>query len=83
MSEPDVSDTQQQSHLVIRQHVVLVDPSLVSVSTKGEREDTPSSLLRWFPSSDLPSQISQLAVCRAAGQQVGCGGSWGGAPPDV
>ena len=72
-----------ESHLIIRHGAISVEPSLVSILPKGERENTPSRLLACFPSSHLPSQGSLLEVCRAAGQQVGCGGSRGGGPPDV
>lgn len=72
-----------ESHLTIRHDAVFVEPSLVSIFPEGERENTPSRLLTCFPSSHLPSQGSLLEVCRAAGQQIGCGRSRGGGPPDV
>lgn len=83
LSHPTSIADAQQSHHVIRPPAVLVAPSLISVLPKGEGENTAAGLLGRFPSSRLPSRGSLLAVPGVAGQQVGCGGSWGGAPPDV
>lgn len=71
--------TANESHFVNRHNKVFVDPSLIFILHKGERENSSCSFLSASP----PSQSCRLAIDGAAGQQVGGGGSWGGSSPDV
>lgn len=72
-----------ESQVVVRGNAVLVGPPPVPVLCKGEAEDSSAHLLRCFSSPQVSPQRSLLAVSGAAGQQLGCGGWWGGRAPDV